>query len=248
MPRIILLLVLGFILWYLWQYAKGLQKKDPKERKAAWWKFVFITLFVVTLSLVVTGRAHWLAAAVAGLLPLAKSLLVLGARSMPLFNLWQRHSSSQFGPRIKTPYLDIKINLRNGHIDGKVLQGEFAECMLSTLDRLQLDKLLEALRNVDREGTMLLQAYLARRFGASGQRGERQQDYQQQYQRQQSQSSGGVTKQEAWQILGLEPEANKDTIIKAHKRLIQKLHPDRGGNDYLAAKVNAAKDVLLDGK
>ena len=244
MPRIILLLILGFILWYLWQYAKGLQKKDPKVRKAAWWKFVFIALFGVTLSLVVTGRAHWLAVAVAGLLPLAKGLLVLGARSMPLFNLWQRHSNSQFGPRIKTPYLDIKINLRNGHIDGKVLQGEFAECMLSTLDQLQLDKLLEALRNVDREGTMLLQAYLARRFGASGQRGEGQQQYQQQ----QSQGSSGLTKQEAWQILGLEPEANQDAIIKAHKRLIQKLHPDRGGNDYLAAKVNAAKDTLLDGK
>ena len=242
MPRIILLLALGFILWYLWQQAKGLQKKEPKERRAATWKFIFIALFVVTLGLVVTGRAHWLAAAFAGLLPLAKNLVVLAARSAPFVQLWRKHSNSQFGPRIKTPYLEVKINLRNGHIDGKVLQGEFADQMLSELDRVNLDKLLELLRGIDREGAMLLNAYIVRRFGPSGQKEHQQQQYQRQ-----AGSDSGLTKAEAWQILGLEPDVDQDTITKAHKRLIQKLHPDRGGNDYLAAKVNAAKDLLLKG-
>ncbi len=244
MPRIILLLALGFILWYLWQQLKGLQNKPAPERKTALWRVIFIALFIVTLGLVVTGRAHWLAAAFAGLLPIAKNLMMLGARSLPFLNLWRQHSNSQFGPRIKTPYLDVKINLRNGHIDGKVLQGEFAEQLLSQLKQPELDQLLEVLRAADREGAMLLQAYMVRRFRSS----EQSSQGNQQHSQQQAPGNTGLTSTEAWQILGLKPDADEATIIRAHKRLIQKLHPDRGGNDYLAAKVNAAKDLLLKDK
>ena len=46
-------------------------------------------------------------------------------------------------------------------------------------------------------------------------------------------------------ILGLAEDASREAIEAAHRKLIQKLHPDRGGNDYLAAKINQARDVLL---
>jgi hypothetical protein len=245
MPRILLIIAIGLVLWYLWQQLKGLRLKDPKERKSALWKFIFVALFTVTVGLVLTGRAHWLAAAIAGLLPFVKGLIGLTIRSLPMLQFWRRQSTSEFGPRIKTPFLDIKITLRNGHIDGRVLQGEFADKLLSALDRTQLDKLAESMRNIDREGTMLLHAYLVRRFGATGEQNQNYQQYQQQNQGQ-SKAGANFTKDEAWQILGLEPGANEEAIVKAHRRLIQKLHPDRGGNDYLAAKVNAAKDRLLD--
>ena len=54
-----------------------------------------------------------------------------------------------------------------------------------------------------------------------------------------------MTEEEAFRILGLAPGATADEIKAAHRRIIEQIHPDRGGSDYLAAKVNIAKDFLL---
>ena len=50
---------------------------------------------------------------------------------------------------------------------------------------------------------------------------------------------------EARGVLGLPPGADADAIRAAHRRLVAQVHPDKGGSADLAARVNAARDVLL---
>ena len=77
------------------------------------------------------------------------------------------------------------------------------------------------------------------------------QQYTQQKTQQSGQQSAGrtnpgkMTAEQARQILGVKANATREDIVKAHKRMMQKVHPDRGGSDYLAAQINQAKDTLL---
>lgn len=54
-----------------------------------------------------------------------------------------------------------------------------------------------------------------------------------------------MNREKAYEVLGLKPGATREEIIAAHKRMMNKIHPDKGGSDYLAAEINRAKDVLL---
>ena len=51
--------------------------------------------------------------------------------------------------------------------------------------------------------------------------------------------------QEARILLGLSGIANQETILAAHRRLIQQAHPDRGGSTEKVHQANAARDVLM---
>jgi flagellar basal body-associated protein FliL len=69
---------------------------------------------------------------------------------------------------------------------------------------------------------------------------------QQKKQQRSNRSNKQMSRDEALEILGLKPDANRDDVIQAHRRLIQKLHPDRDGSAYLAARINEARDRLLE--
>ena len=60
------------------------------------------------------------------------------------------------------------------------------------------------------------------------------------------QSATVASDEEARAVLGLKPDADREAVLEAHKRLMRLVHPDRGGTDYLAAKINQARDILLE--
>ena len=137
---------------------------------------------------------------------------------------------------VATDILRMHLDHDSGKLNGEVLKGPFREWLLDEMDRDQLQALLNFCQAEDDESAQLLASYLQQRFpGESG--------FQQQAPP--GASSSGMSRQEALAVLGVAEDADREAIIAAHRSLMQKLHPDRGGNDYLAAKVNQAKDLLL---
>lgn len=158
---ILLILVVISLFWGFSHF----QKQPPANKRRLIWRSAIAALLIILLTLVATGRVHWLFAIVGALLPFIRGLFGLGIQLLPL---WLRRKPQAKSEETKSP----------PHGDSL------------------------------------------------------------------------MTIEEAFAILGLADNfrnnyIDRQTVIDAHRRLIQKLHPDRGGSDYLAAKINQARDLLL---
>jgi hypothetical protein len=140
--------------------------------------------------------------------------------------------------QVRSRFLDMTLDHDTGALNGVIIAGPHAGRSLDEFDLGQLAALIPAF---DPESCALLESYLDRRFP-----GWRQDTQGAGAGRQSSQTtSGKMTAEEAYQILGLQPGAGRDEIGRAHRSLMKKLHPDQGGSTYLAARVNEAKETLL---
>ena len=110
---------------------------------------------------------------------------------------------------------------------------------LDDLDQPSLQALYAECGSYDPEGAALLEAYFDRRFPGWREYAQGDGDTRTRTQ------SGAMSKEEAYQVLGLQPGASLDEIREAYRRLMKKLHPDQGGTAHLAARVNQAREVLL---
>jgi hypothetical protein len=184
-------------------------------------------------------------------IPLGSILVGIGA-IMPLMLRWRAlwptlgsspDQSAGKTSRIDTKYLRMALDHDTGMLDGLVLAGKHRDKLLSTLTLEQLFEVRADCLTDDPEGVPLIEAYLERIHGADwrgANSSQRSSDN-----TSSRHASTAMTREEALQVLGLAPEASDAEIREAYHSLMQKLHPDHGGSDYLAAKVNQAREVLI---
>jgi hypothetical protein len=139
--------------------------------------------------------------------------------------------------RVRSAFLEMELDHDSGAMQGRILAGRHQG---AALDKLDIKTLVGLLSEFDDESRALLVAYLDRQD--SGWREHAQGDT---TAGGAAASSGKMSEQEAYQILGLEPGASADAIGHAHRTLMKKFHPDQGGTTYLAARINEAKEILL---
>ncbi len=242
------LIVLGIIglLGVLWF------KSQPQNQKGiAFAKLVLVMGILVLVLLSLSGRIHMLGALLALALPFIQRFLPLILRLLPLSRILKGGSSSQRtgsssqqsgGNRSKvtTALLEMTLDHDTGVMDGLVLQGEMQGRALSDLSESEFIRLLNYCRHQDGDSARLLETYLDKRFGESWRADDTGST-----DNASPEGSGELTREEAYEILGISPGATRDEIIQAHRRLMQKMHPDRGGSTWLAARINEAKKCLL---
>ena len=235
----LLLVVLVGIMWF----AGKLGKSNSHDRKkllklAALWGGTGILI-----ALILTGKLHALFALLGPLVVWIQRIIMMQS-AYQMFNSWKgptQGSKPGQTSDVKTKYLQMTLDHDTGEIFGTVRAGSFKGRALEDLEFHELADLYELCRRKDRQSASVLETYLDRM------RGDEWDEYVRQNQHETSTdaSSDRMTTEEALQILGLQPGATREEIIDAHRTLMQKNHPDRGGSSWLASQINRAKDLLL---
>ncbi len=220
------LILLGF--WFV--------RTDPKK-VISLLRWVSAILGLVIVGYLIWGGRQALAIlALPLLLPMLRNWRAIRARLRAA-----RGPSPGQASEVETRFLRMTLDHDSGEMTGRITEGRFAGRALEELELDDLIALWAECRAEDAQSAAVLEAYLDRTQGeawreaaAQGGAGPRA-----------PASAGAMSQEEACDILGLEPGASRAAIREAHRRLMQKVHPDHGGSNYLAAKINQAKALLL---
>ena len=168
--------------------------------------------------------------------------------ALPLLLRWRAISQAMRNMRgptpgknsdIETAYLRMTLDHDSGVLSGTVLQGQFEGRNLEELSREDLLDLLRECRVKDPQSATVQETYLDRIHGAEwrGTDGGRESGT--------AGAGGSMSRDQAYEVLGLHPGATETEIREAHRKLLMANHPDKGGSTFIAAQINQAKDVLL---
>lgn len=140
--------------------------------------------------------------------------------------------------RFRTTLLDAEIDGATGAIRGRVVAGRFARRTIGSLNAHEATALWREARLKDPQGAQIIEAVL-------DSIDPRWRELQGANARDDASAKAQVSVKEAYNILGLPQGATKADIQRAHRDLMKRFHPDQGGSNYLAAKINEAKDLLM---
>ncbi|OMH32873.1 hypothetical protein BGP75_14860 [Motiliproteus sp. MSK22-1] len=227
-------------------------KHAPKYGKPFLIRVGLIALALLLVGLALSGRLHWVIGLLAGLLPFLRRLvpLVLPLLRFLLPNLQRAHQKyrsqrqgtsnkkdSGEGSVITTVWLKMSLDHDSGEIQGEIIGGDFKGRNLDQLNIEELSQFYQQCQQQDKEAIRLLDTYIQR---------SRLTEWEQHSQSKRAAANHSeMTPEEAWEILGLQPGSAREDILIAHKRMMMKVHPDKGGSNYLASKINQAKELLL---
>jgi hypothetical protein len=150
---------------------------------------------------------------------------------------WNKKSPGQKS-RVATGILSMELDHDTGKMTGTVLSGPFKGATLEEMNPTDLRSLYDLCARASDQSISLLEAWLDRN------KSEWRETWTGADKAKQT-GTGVMSRDEALSVLGLKAGATSEDIKNAHRRLMKDFHPDRGGSDYLAAKINQAKDILL---
>jgi hypothetical protein len=218
------LLLVALILLYGFAHARPAAVKT-----AVIWGLGTLGAVAVT-AMLLTGRganAFW-------------ALLMFGPALLQAWRGWRarqtfgRPAETGEASGVETETLEMRLDLGSGAMSGRVRRGPFSGRDLASMDRAELMALLSDCEALDGESVPLIEAWL-----------DRTDPEWREVAPPPPPSGGRMTREEALAVLGLSEGADEAAIRAAHRRLMRSAHPDRGGSDWLASRVNEARDLLL---
>ena len=265
--RILFLIAVGVVAWLLWKlYFKALLAQGRQGQL----KIALVGLGLLFLVLALTGRAPAIFVAIGALMTQVMRFAPLLIRFAPSLKQWLGNGSlpggGPFGgggaggpsgrvSQVRTRTLLMRLDQDSGEMSGTVLAGDFEGRELAGMSDDELGRLHERCRREDTDALRLLEAWLVRERGdawgstgsASAGRGDGEGASAGAPGSGGSDGSGAeIGEVEAREILGVEEGATREEIVAAHRSLMTRLHPDKGGSNWLAARVNEAKRVLVE--
>ncbi|MFT7219873.1 MAG: hypothetical protein ACI8Z1_001490 [Candidatus Azotimanducaceae bacterium] len=244
MVRLFLFAIIGFVIF---AGLRALLRKQNLSVKQFFGIYFATLIGLALLFLAASGKMSPIFGVLGAALPFLMrtfGLIMQGAQVAAMMKAFKRFSlgpgagGAQNTPQsseITTDFIHMVLFHDTGMMEGTVLAGQYKDAKLSQLEEAQLQALLIEIES-DTDSYNLLHAYMEREY--EGWQGSDQANSP-------PPSSSEMTEKEALDILDLEDDADKDAIISAHKRMMQKMHPDRGGSTYLATMINGAKDFLI---